>query len=870
MAPRTGTEIDISEIQVICWDAESTKRDSSTAKARVQDAIASESPKTPLYEAFTQNRGSSSSSSAEAGPSRQPSNPQLATTTSVLDRPRVISTRLEPEVPPRIHSKPSTSTLDTREELRSPETEASPTKKAGPSLTKRKPASSRQARPTTAGEPSSKAFYRTDTMQSVGSVVSLTSVVDDVEHIGAGSKARKGSFGLAKKASMHFFRKAKSPSTADARGSSESSGGSHEDHQPHLARRSRSSSMTSLSSAVFNLRTKEKPPSLPISHHGLTGGSVGRHVGENRPPTSWKPASASTETSPQIPSLAYASETELSGSKEQADGKPQRSKARSAIARARSIKKAASSHRAKSGSEGSTATSPTVSETAAGTFSSIATAPAQSFASNEKEVLAERAVTVSSPGLPTVSLPGSTSSNEAQQQSLNGLMATKLFQQLGPPPSGLDASAFERRVEIVLEYIDSRCAIAAELAKKPHSPTSPRSSLPPPSRQPILRRGLSVASTEDEFDKIECQFEQEMLQMLARGACERSVSVAPNEIACAELMCAAVLTGALCPPVSSFTWRNLQSVEELKLDAVFLEARRRTGVGHARTHFQLFSDSTSTASPLLTPDGRGWANGAGLGTSPRMTSSGVGAALHGDTLTGLAMPLRPAPRRRKRPTTAPETQGPVPGFGHLPPSPPAPQFGGAASGTLSAFAGTSHFPRSPAPSFQSMQASDDSHDYASRDGHGLGFEISFSARSPPSAPLSHDHHSSRSSQGHGGRGSGSLQSSVPPPSLYGSGSGSGTVGTYPSFYRRGSSDRDSSSSHTTRSVRSPMTTTMSYGRWSSRLSAGTRNSQDTNETADTTESTLAGGSSHVSAAEPMALCGIEKAAYRMPQGSVAS
>ncbi|KAN0064143.1 hypothetical protein ACQY0O_003310 [Thecaphora frezii] len=796
-APRRGSEFNHSEIQIISWEPESEGLPPSfyrekggivapMAPAKVPQSIARSSPG-PSY------------TSLQGTPSA------LQAGSTMIDRSGA-ATQGRPEVHSRALLPPSSP--GAREELSSPNVVGGST--SPPSAwqnAKRNADLTSPARPHVENE-ASPGFYRTDSIQTFASTRSLYNNADDAERP-ARSKGRQAAFVLGKKASVQFFRKQKSSST-DSTALTESG-----DQRLPRPMRCRSSSMSSLSSNVFNLRSKEKVPGLPDYNPALASGSVGRSACDKCASSSWKPGSVSSETS-TFTSTGYAAEPDVFASKESGNGRA-KTKAKGGIPTARGIKKPSTSLGLKSGSEGSSTTSFTLleSSTTSSNASLHSSSPIKApMPLRDTAVPVEVGVKASPRGMPTVVLPLSSSPLTAANDSMSGLMATKLFQQLGPPPMGLDASAFEDRVAIVIDYINTRRLTLAGRVPRPPSPTERRGSLAPLTKPASLQRGISVASTEDEFDKVECQMEQEMLRSLTRGVYDR------------------------------------RSIEELRLDAVFLEARRRCQVGHTRTHFQLFDNAASTSSPLLNPDGRSWPDAASLSASPRSTNG----ILATDTLTGLGVPLRPAPRRKKRPTTAPESHFQI---GSQLPASPLPRFGGIAP--RSARPGTARAQRSPAPSVRSMQASDESHEATTREGYGLGFDIarsaalnedegrtpaglftpqSFSARSPLSAASAQDVFVLRSAHMLGGRPAALAQGMSSSPST-----GSQLGGGHANFYRRGSSDRESNSSHTTRSTRSPMTAT--YGRWSSRFSAGTRHSQDTNDTADTSESTLAGGVGHL-------------------------
>ena len=170
------------------------------------------------------------------------------------------------------------------------------------------------------------------------------------------------------------------------------------------------------------------------------------------------------------------------------------------------------------------------------------------------------------------------------------LVTAQLFKRLGPPPVGLPAHCFNDRVTLIQHYVQSQVP-PTPCPKSPTAPglsTSQRLSLPPPPRNAALA---------DEFDKLECQAEQQMLALSS-------------------------------------------GIEVLQLQAAFLEARRRCGVDDRRSWFQLNSVAAASAG--------GQALGLGL-------SGGLGV----DERVEVGASLKPAPRRRRagvgrRPITAPE------------------------------------------------------------------------------------------------------------------------------------------------------------------------------------------------------------------------
>lgn len=197
-------------------------------------------------------------------------------------------------------------------------------------------------------------------------------------------------------------------------------------------------------------------------------------------------------------------------------------------------------------------------------------------------------------GSPDISgLPLPPTDSPATPASLSSLFASQLFKTLGPPPFGLPPHRFEDRVVLIHNYIQSQVPPLRLVDTTTISTGNHRSSLPPATR-------TRARALEDEFDKLECQTEQEMLKL------------APSQ-------------------------KGDMGIGELRLEDAFLEARRRCGVDSSRSHFE-----------------------SNLGQGSGM--AGLKEASSGRTEgQGLGLGLTPAPRSRRRgagrrPITAPEAQ----------------------------------------------------------------------------------------------------------------------------------------------------------------------------------------------------------------------
>ncbi len=358
-------------------------------------------------------------------------------------------------------------------------------------------------------------------------------------------------------------------------------------------------------------------------------------------------------------------------------------------------------------------------------------------------------------GLPLPAKPTRTASPAVT----TSLLASQLFKRLGPPPVGLEPHRFDERVLMIQHYIQNQVPLVP--LAKPHdpvtfAPASNRSSLPPPARRSSADPRLAALA--DEFDKLECQTEHAMLELAAHKG-----DVVRFEIA------------------------------ELRLADAFLAARRRCGVDSSRSHFELeaLPPAANSDSPDLVSDSRFHADATPLrgtlgGMHPAPAVRPPSAREATDGLGGLGVSLRPAPRRRRRPITAPETQNK--GIASMPLSSSGNREmlrrDGEAADTRPSTARSS---RSPAP------ASDTA-------GGALEGELftpaSFSARAGSgagAAVVDADELRLRQMHTH-------AQARLV---------ASRTVFAAPAHaYRRGSSDRDSSSSHNTAtthgSVRSPL------------------------------------------------------------------
>jgi hypothetical protein len=298
---------------------------------------------------------------------------------------------------------------------------------------------------------------------------------------------------------------------------------------------------------------------------------------------------------------------------------------------------------------------------------------------------------------------------------------------------------------------------------KPHdpvsiAPASNRSSLPPPARSSSATADARLAALADEFDKLECQTEHAMLELAALKGDGVRVEIA-----------------------------------ELRLAHAFLAARRRCGVDSSRSHFELEAPppAANSASPDLVSDPRFHADATPLrgtlgGMHPAPAARPPSAREATDGLGGLGVSLRPAPRRRRRPITAPETQNKA--IASMPLSSGAGgsretlRRDGEAAGTRPSTARSS---RSPAPASDTAGAALEGE---------LFTPASFSARAGAGAAVV-DADELRLRQMHA-----HAQARLV---------ASRTVFAVPAHaYRRGSSDRDSSSSHNTAtthgSVRSPL------------------------------------------------------------------
>lgn len=360
-------------------------------------------------------------------------------------------------------------------------------------------------------------------------------------------------------------------------------------------------------------------------------------------------------------------------------------------------------------------------------------------------------------GLPLSAKPARTASPAAT----NSLLASQLFKRLGPPPVGLEPHRFDERVLMIQHYIQHQVPLVP--LAKPHdpvsiAPASNRSSLPPPARSSSATADARLAALADEFDKLECQTEHAMLELAAHKGDGVRVEIA-----------------------------------ELRLAHAFLAARRRCGVDSSRSHFELEAPppAANSASPDLVSDPRFHADATPLrgtlgGMHPAPAVRPPSAREATDGLGGLGVSLRPAPRRRRRPITAPETQNKaiasMPLSSGTGGSRETLRRDGEAAGTRPSTARSS---RSPAPASDTAGAALEGE---------LFTPASFSARAGAGAAVV-DADELRLRQMHA-----HAQARLV---------ASRTVFAAPAHaYRRGSSDRDSSSSHNTAtthgSVRSPL------------------------------------------------------------------
>ena len=814
--PRSG--FDATEVQVISWNAESNSTRPLNITPRSFGSVG-ESKKlnrTPVYEAFATKKRDErvKSRPATALAASERTYPSIPTPSPSARSPTLLPKPL-PDAPAPRHAEPAFPMLsgDTVEELDSTvvvsaNPEDAPTNQSSKRnrylRKKRQDASSSSVMGTSShGGP----LQRSESSLSSSSSSFLPlATVSSANELARRSRGIRESFSLTSKPSMRFLKRTnKQPSDPVPIPGDNASA-----TQTQAVTRHRSSSMTSLTPSIAGLRQSERSNTAERKIATSSGHpSTPQHA-----PTSWKNAPLSEGNSPYLVS-AYTSETDLSSAGDH--GSNRRSKAKGAIVRARSIRKTMSGTRV-NGSSSPVSDAYYAGLTTSTGSSGTSEPPSPELRSRDlqRDVGAYPSVKAGgAPPSPVVAIPIPTSPGKSNQSLLVNLMASQIFKQLGPPPAGMDASAAEERVSMVVDYIESHsiASTTSEEALRGEG-AGLRKSLPPPSRQANqkVRSGLSAAAVSDAFDKFECQMEREMLNLLTRGACEP---------------CA---------------------IEELRLDSIFLEARRRCGVDSSRTHFQLFENTTSIIGQGLTREGRFGSEGPALSVSPPSVSviSENPSQMPVDTLTGLGIPLRPAPRRKRRPTTAPESKSPQRGLDRLDRQTPSPPRLNATSESRPL---GWKVQRSQAPTFRPFPGSDDSHQAGTI---GLGFEAgkfessdgdrdrdrapmalftpqSFSARA---APSSYESFAARNPSLHSAR-LGSPPGSVIP--AFGSQHSS-------LMYRRGSDDRESNSSHTTRSVRSPVT---SYGRLSSRMSGGTRNSQDTTDTLETSESTLAGGMSQM-------------------------
>ncbi|PWN47524.1 hypothetical protein IE53DRAFT_371388 [Violaceomyces palustris] len=471
---------------------------------------------------------------------------------------------------------------------------------------------------------------RNDSVHSLTSMLSMSNDTNDLE---SSSKFRRGSL-------SRMVRKASVPSLKLKKQAPSSNVEAEEDADNESLRqvgRKRSSSLSS-----FTAKTIPWSMKIKVSRkQGIRSPDDAVHLerrrsrSRNHAPSSWKVDALSPEHSDQQVQLKLSlrsSSEELEPGCDSLDQDSWRQKAKA---------KTGGVSRLRHGSKSSINTvlsRPTTSEG----YSLLSKKSPQTARSSptlsSDEELAPVCVTI--PGVPPSSSPRVNVSSlvpltiapevhqvgNAQPQPL---AVSHLFQQLGPPPTGLAPTEFESRVKLVTDWINSR-RFAKALSRDEEVKGWSRKSLPAQAKGSLtpatLVRSLSTATILDEFDKLECQFEQEMIRAIARG-CDR------------------------------------QLVESLFLGSVFIESRRRCGLDHSKTQFQLFVEvSQSGGSPTIGAETL-WADSP----SGRTQSNGAASCL--DSVPALLGPsLTPAPRKKKRPTTAPEnkTLGP---FSHLPPSP---------------------------------------------------------------------------------------------------------------------------------------------------------------------------------------------------------
>lgn len=235
------------------------------------------------------------------------------------------------------------------------------------------------------------------------------------------------------------------------------------------------------------------------------------------------------------------------------------------------------------------------------------------------------------------------------------IFTAQLLKRIGPPPIGLPPECFHERVTLIQNYILSQVPLPP-LPLSPHSlpsdedpivkaasqPPSRQSSLPLAPRRsntnpaqvrdfispvPTGLKGEScevTASLQDGFDKLECLAERELGNLVSTPFAQQNADGTPAGL--------------------------LDTLQALRLQEVFLEARSRCGVDPSRSHFDLNNFAVATDQMARSDSSRRCAasavnKGGSLGLGLREITP------HSpDMGQGIQMSLKPAPRRRRRGT----------------------------------------------------------------------------------------------------------------------------------------------------------------------------------------------------------------------------